>query len=307
MFDGTKNTAYETSEQKTKNRNLFRIGKIEAVRNKVEEPPQDEEQHNWTNEDRQGQFRGQLVRVKIGEGSTEERHQTYWTPIATNSAGSSGISYDYHEVGEQVLVLCEAGNPMTSWVIKSGYQDGYRPPVSWDQPTKDGRAWDSRIKQYECSDGSYFEFRDMGCPVVPEDGRLLFAGLKAANQLFEYYTHPEKRKLHIHIKEMHLELDGNYLLQITESGAVEIQQDAELSAKKLVITVSDDIEVQGANITLNADTAINLNAPTVNMSSTSGSKISVGANTEINSPANNIMTAGGANKLSDGAGAHGHS
>jgi phage baseplate assembly protein gpV len=316
MFAGTKNADYETSDLKSKVGNLFRVGKIEEIRDKVEEPPQDEETHNWTNEDQQGQFRGQFARIKMGEGSPEERDKTYWMPIAANRAGQGGISYDYYSVGEQVLLACESGNPMTTWVIKAAYQDEYRPPVSWDQPTKDRRAWDSKIKQYQCEDTSYFEFRDAGCPVVPDDGRLLFAGLKSADQLFEYYTHPEKRLLHIHIKETLIELDGNYTLNVDEDGTVHIKgehnltvdKDTNISTDNLTIQCKGKMSVNAATtIDLTAGEAINLAAPTINAQSSDGSGMKFGGgNTEITSSKSNIITAGQVNTLTDGATPHGH-
>lgn len=314
MFDGTKNTAYETSDQKTKINNLFRIGKIEEIRDKTEEPPQDEEQHNWTNEDRQGQFRGQLARVQIGEGSPEERHKTYWIPFAADAAGVGGKSYKYYSVGDQVLILCENGNPMSSWIIGHAYQDSARPPTSWDQPTKDGRAWDSKIKQYEFEDTSYIEFRDMSCPVVTEDGRVLFAGLKSSEQLFEYYTHPEKRLLHIHIKETNIELDGDYSLNVDENGTVHIKgqydttvdKDTTLSTDNLTITCKGNMSVTAAKIDLTAETEINLSAPTIKAQANGTKVILKNGSAEITSENNNSIAAGKSNKLSS-LEPHGHS
>ena len=265
------NSPAEIADLRKKADNTFRIAKISKAKFKDAVYP-GPETRNWSNVNENGDWRGPRYQFKFGENA-----MSYWLPLAPPKAGASGTSYTFHEPDEQILVLAEDGDREKAIGIAAQYQTSALPPVTWDQPTKDGRAWDSHISQFQFKDTSYLEYRDHTCPVVKNDGRLLFAGLKSSDQLFEYHVHPEKRKLHIHIKEMDIKLDGDYQLLIDKDGLIKVQN--------LTIEVEETLTIKAANINIEAKENI---------------KVSAGINTEILSV--------GVNKFTNIAGPkHGHS
>lgn len=142
--------AQKEGEKKTDNALL--IGTIKEVRYDAEgSPPKNDEAPWFTNEDVKKQFRGPLYRVKIGDTLT------YWIP-QLHVRASNDQEYWAYEVGEQVVVLSPSGDPMQGFVLGSLPQDKHRPPVGFDDKTKDKRPWRETVNRRRYKDGHLWEY-----------------------------------------------------------------------------------------------------------------------------------------------------
>lgn len=144
-------TAYNSKENDRRGNNAIRLGVIKEARYDQEGHPENTDTAWFSNEDTGGNYRGPLYRVEFGD------HKLYWMPQLFQRAGKDVAFWPY-EVGEQVLVLCVSGDPMQSFLLGSVNQDTFRPPVGWDDVTKDKRPWRETVHRLRYEDGRLWEY-----------------------------------------------------------------------------------------------------------------------------------------------------
>jgi len=150
-----KNTPiYVAKENERKTENAIRIGRIKEARydeNQLGQAHPDNELRYWHNKDHNGDYRGALYRVEIGD------HKTYWIP---QLYPRSFNDYEYwaYEVDEQVLVLCLSGDPMQSFIIGAVPYDGARPPPGIDDQSHDKRPWRETVHRRCYKDNYLWEY-----------------------------------------------------------------------------------------------------------------------------------------------------
>jgi phage baseplate assembly protein gpV len=144
----------EVSESKRAEANMIRQGKIMEARydlNQDGAPPPNNEEPYYHNKDAKDQFRGPIYRVEIGD------HELGWIPQLHQRCQGDQEFWAY-EVGEQVLVLCDHGDPEQSVIIGALPYDGVRPPVGHDDQSHDKRPWRESVHRIRYMDGMLVEY-----------------------------------------------------------------------------------------------------------------------------------------------------
>lgn len=150
-FNNQEVGGFNHSETSRKGDMAIRVGKIEECRFDTKGAPSEDGKPNWTCEDKNGNFRNALYRVKFGDG------MTYWMPKIALRAGKDQEFWAF-EKGEQVLVVCIGGDPMQSYLIGAVYQDSARPPVGEDDKTTDKRPWRETVHRTRYADQHLVEY-----------------------------------------------------------------------------------------------------------------------------------------------------
>lgn len=256
-FNNRVEPSYDIAELYRANIVFLRLGVIKESRFDTDGAPSEEGEPNWTNEDTDGQFRGPLYRVQFDE---DGKSKTYWIPQLSVRAGRDQ-SYWPLEDGEQVLVAAVSGDPSQSFIIGAVFQNKYRPPVGWDDPTPDKRPWRETVARMRFADNTMVEYRRSDDKYSPDDARFLAVFLNDSSSFFQYEANPEKRKLTCRNRE--------WLLQL-EQFLLETDKTIELRGKKIVI--EGDIEFQsGKNKISITKTGIEITGPQITIRDTTSS------------------------------------
>lgn len=211
-----------------------RIGEIIKVKCKKKGCPSDfPETPNWTNEDKRGNYRYCLYKVSFGN------EETYWIPSMTFNSGSTNSHSPFCK-GEQVLVIAVQGDVMQYVIIGAVPCNDYRPPITFDQPTIDGRAWSNEIYQHEFSDKTYIEYRSSNDVDVPDNPRFILAFLKNfVNNTIIFYAKKTLRTLKASFRKIILLSDEEIVLH---------SKKIKIVADNVSIIASHNIDINGLKI-----------------------------------------------------------
>jgi phage baseplate assembly protein gpV len=162
---------FETADQANRVDATIRIGKIVECRydneGKLDSAKPEDDPSHFTNEDRANRFRGALYRVQMSD------KKYYWIPQMHRRAGNDQEYWAY-EKGEQVVVIAPAGEPTQAFIIGALPTDDFRPPVGFDDLSKDKRPWRESVYRKRFKDGmmtEYDRYLHRLCTVF-EDGTL---------------------------------------------------------------------------------------------------------------------------------------
>lgn len=240
---------YDIAELYRTNKISLRLGNI--VESRLDVKGFSENGQNWTNEDEKGNFRGPLYRVQFDE---DGKSKTYWIPQLTARAGRDQTYWSF-EIGEQVLVAAIGGNSDQSYIIGAVFQNKYRPPIGWDDPTSDRRPWRETVARMRFADNTMVEYRRSDDKYSPDDARFLAVFLNDDSSFFQYEANQEKRKLTCRNKEWQLELekfllDSEEVIQLSGKKIV-IEGNIEFKSGKNKISMTETgIEITGPQITI---------------------------------------------------------
>lgn len=218
---------------------MSRVGTIVEMQCDVKGyPPNYPKTENWTNEDINGNYRGPLYKVAFQADGEDE---SFWIPPIVLHASSQHCVHSPFVIGEQVVVLSINGNEMNSYIIGALYHDAARPPISHDQPTSDGRAWDTGIIQHYTPD-MYTELRLSSNKHVPSNPRFLIKWL--GGYLLKFIIKPSKALFVLFVKTLHLKADKQIIIE--SDGIINIKSKLGIfiDGGHSIVMKADDILIQ---------------------------------------------------------------
>lgn len=201
-------------------------------------PPDYPKTDNWSNEDINGNYRGPLYKVTFQEDREDE---SFWIPPIVLHASSQYCVHSPFVVGEQVIVLSINGHEMNSYILGALYSDSVRPPVSYDQPTTDGRAWDSGLIQHYTPD-MYAELRLSSNKHVPNNPRFIMKWL--GGYLLKYVIKPSKSLFFLFVNKFHLKADKNIVIESEGTITIKSKRGIFIDGGYSIVMVADDILIK---------------------------------------------------------------
>lgn len=202
-----------------------------------------------------------LGRVRVQFTWQERNQMTPWIRMVNPHAGSEQGFYFIPEIGQEVLVGFEGGDPQQPYVIGQMYNGGLKPDPNWITSSND-------IKSLRTKSGHTIEFNDTSGSeqLVIYNGSGSSAG--SNNNKIVLSLNPDKIIVE---SQGDIELKGNNI-KVDAQGSIDLHATSGLTLK----TESGDASLQGTQVSVKADGQFKAEGATAEVSGSGMAKIQGG-------------------------------
>ncbi len=207
-----------------------------------------------------------LGRVKVRTSWQDNDHTTPWARIVAPHSGDSRGHYFIPEVGDEVLVDYEHGDPQKPIVIGSFYSTNHGPEQAWVTDKND-------IKKIRTRSGHTVEFDDTSGSEKLSIYNGAGSSAGSNSNIISLTLNPVKITIEsqgdIELKGKNIKLDAQGSLELHAASGVSIKTD------------SGDASLEGSQVSVKADASVKVSGATAEIDGTGQVKIQ-GAIVQIN-------------------------